>query len=475
MDNELDVEGVEKSDRPRFIVLPTATWRSAWDWFLVFFVICEHPTCAPRAMRCRRPVAVGPSPPGQCAATLRLRPPQRLRPERKQADHVCGRCARAWPVCARVPFRCERPPRALCASCADSCLAVPLQICFTYQTTPFFDALDILSDTFFIFDLMLNFRTAYNNYDGTFEMSPQKIRNKYLKSWFPIDLAASIPFDRLAPGGGSGTIGLSLAKTPRLLRISRLLKKLDMLTSARAMRLVSVMIIFLVFTHFVGCFWWLVGRLMGPNGWQFQPSIVALLLQGLDWDALLQEEGSTHVLFTEPLLVTGYDHSPAWLPQRYNATAIQEVYIKRVGLFKMCTQSPHVQRESLHPIATCSFTPFSPPPAPSRAHGWQRTHTHTLYDATAWVPLRRLSRAPHASRTCTQVPDIDVLGDDDGDEVAVAASGLDGGAGVWLRRGHLRGHHVRLLPGKRDDDDPGDNRRSSCGLIGDSNHPPPVG
>ena len=108
---------------------------------------------------------------------------------------------------------------------------MPLQICFTYQTTPFFDALDILSDTFFIFDLMLNFRTAYNNYDGTFEMSPQKIRNKYLKSWFPIDLAASIPFDRLAPGGGSGTIGLSLAKTPRLLRISRLLKKLDMLTS----------------------------------------------------------------------------------------------------------------------------------------------------------------------------------------------------------------------------------------------------
>ena len=41
MDDEMDLEGVDKVDRPRFIVLPTHPARSAWDWLLVFFVICE--------------------------------------------------------------------------------------------------------------------------------------------------------------------------------------------------------------------------------------------------------------------------------------------------------------------------------------------------------------------------------------------------------------------------------------------------
>ena len=210
-----------------------------------------------------------------------------------------------------------------------SALAVPLQICFTYKPNTSIEVLDIIVDTFFILDLILNFRTAYNNYDGTFELDPVKIRNKYLSTWFVIDLAASVPFDRMRGGSDetSSTSSLGLAKTPRLLRISRLLKKLDMLTSARAMRLVSVLIIFLVFTHFVGCFWWLIGRSMGENGWQFQPTIVPLILQDITW---MEEDR----LATVPL-ATAAEGSPGWLPAKYNATALLTIYQDRVPLPKM--------------------------------------------------------------------------------------------------------------------------------------------
>ena len=166
-------------------------------------------------------------------------------------------------------------------------------------------AVDWFVDVFFICDLMLNFRTAYVNFDGTLEIEPLKVRWHYIRSWFLIDLVASIPFEKIA-GGAQGTTALALAKMPRLLRLSRLLKKLDMFTSARAMRVFSVLIFFLIFTHFVGCFWWLVGVSQRENGWQFQPDVVPILLQDVNW---LGESR----LVSEPRMVP-MPWIPTWLP-----------------------------------------------------------------------------------------------------------------------------------------------------------------
>jgi hypothetical protein len=51
----------------------------------------------------------------------------------------------------------------------------------------------------------LNFRTAYCNNDGTFEIDPKKIRNRYCSFWFPIDLVASFPFDWVQKLRGAGS------------------------------------------------------------------------------------------------------------------------------------------------------------------------------------------------------------------------------------------------------------------------------
>jgi hypothetical protein len=94
--------------------------------------------------------------------------------------------------------------------------------------------IDRMVDVFFIFDIALNFRTAYHKPDGTFEVDYIKIRNRYLVSWFPVDLIASIPFDIFL--SDSAGASLALAKMPRLLRSFRLLKMLDKLTAARGLR-----------------------------------------------------------------------------------------------------------------------------------------------------------------------------------------------------------------------------------------------
>ena len=131
-----------------------------------------------------------------------------------------------------------------------SAATVPLDICFQYTKSLGAIIIDVFVDIFFVFDLVLNFRTAYIRFDGSYEIDPAAVRKRYLRSWFAVDLVASIPFDRLALTSQVGV--LALAKLPRLLRLSRLLKKLDMLTTARLARVASVLVFFLVFTHFVG-------------------------------------------------------------------------------------------------------------------------------------------------------------------------------------------------------------------------------
>ena len=95
-----------------------------------------------------------------------------------------------------------------------SSFTVPIQICFTLPPSPTFDIIDYMVDAFFICDLLINFRTAYDAHDGTFVRDPIKIRRKYLSSWFTLDLFASIPFDRFG-GDADSSLWFSMAKVRR--------------------------------------------------------------------------------------------------------------------------------------------------------------------------------------------------------------------------------------------------------------------
>ena len=97
-----------------------------------------------------------------------------------------------------------------------SALTVPMDVCFVFEKVAIAAVIDRLVDVYFVCDIVLNFRTALYNHDGTFEIEPGEIRRRYMRSWFLIDLVASIPFD-IFTTNAAGT-ALSLAKLPRLVR-----------------------------------------------------------------------------------------------------------------------------------------------------------------------------------------------------------------------------------------------------------------
>ena len=49
--------------------------------------------------------------------------------------------------------------------------------------------------TFFISDILLNFRTSFVNKKGEVVTDPKSIAVNYMRGWFLLDLVAALPFD----------------------------------------------------------------------------------------------------------------------------------------------------------------------------------------------------------------------------------------------------------------------------------------
>ncbi len=77
-------------------------------------------------------------------------------------------------------------------------LLVPIQIAFDITDSDTLTPLDYFVDAFFIVDLILNFFTGYYH-RGALELDYKRIRRKYIRGWFWVDLFSSIPYDLILP------------------------------------------------------------------------------------------------------------------------------------------------------------------------------------------------------------------------------------------------------------------------------------
>ena len=127
---------------------------------------------------------------------------------------------------------------------------------------------DALVDVIFACDIVINFRTAFYDEDYEMVLEWKKIRNNYMKFWFWLDFLAVFPFEQVLAIGAliagssnddsfSGVTGLF--KLPRLFRMARFLKKLDVVAAANAFRIVALMVGFCLVAHWFACIWWYVG------------------------------------------------------------------------------------------------------------------------------------------------------------------------------------------------------------------------
>jgi hypothetical protein len=163
------------------------------------------------------------------------------------------------------PLR-PRPPARLCAPCAP---AASDEKHFDY-----------FSDCFFIVDIAMSFMTTYKE-DGLYVNDRLKIVRAYAKSWFPMDVLASMPVgwftENLQPAGGhadSGTGGINkmlrmlrLFKLFRLLRLLKLFPKLLTVieTTVRIdpaiLRFLRSFLMLLLMWHIMACAYWFMVRL----------------------------------------------------------------------------------------------------------------------------------------------------------------------------------------------------------------------
>lgn len=114
---------------------------------------------------------------------------------------------------------------------------VPYEVGFGKIGGDKLEIFDYLVDAIFWIDIGLNFRTAYVDHAANMIRDGRKIAQHYLVTWFPIDLPASVPFEAIVLAFASDLdnrqlAALALLKTPRLLRLARLLRFFDRMKGA---------------------------------------------------------------------------------------------------------------------------------------------------------------------------------------------------------------------------------------------------
>eukprot|EP00944_MAST-04C_sp_MAST-4C-sp1_P013942 g13942.t1 len=131
-------------------------------------------------------------------------------------------------------------------------------------------------DSLFILDIFFSFRTAYVMENGEINWDAKSIRQNYLKTWFTIDVIASIPLElfvlvlsSLNDGVDSSQLQLKLLlrmlKLPRLFRMGRIFKYLEKFKYASTMRIIRLLVGYVLAGHWVACGFLFVCRLQDPT------------------------------------------------------------------------------------------------------------------------------------------------------------------------------------------------------------------
>ncbi|KAJ8613553.1 hypothetical protein CTAYLR_002195 [Chrysophaeum taylorii] len=151
-------------------------------------------------------------------------------------------------------------------------------------------AIGVFIDIYFIIDLALNFRTGYTVEDGLEIMDPRKCAVQYLRTWFVLDFASSVPpvVDLALRGIAKGLPEASSLKNAKLLKLGRVFKVVKVLrigkiarfsdnrsafsdfvedfvsssSSLLTMRVIFVCFCSLMLAHLLACFMKLTG-----DGW----------------------------------------------------------------------------------------------------------------------------------------------------------------------------------------------------------------
>ncbi|KAJ1522858.1 hypothetical protein ONE63_002006 [Megalurothrips usitatus] len=153
-------------------------------------------------------------------------------------------------------------------------IMVPYNVAFKNKTSEDVSLLvvDSIVDVIFFIDIVLNFHTTFVGPGGEVVSDPKVIRMNYLKSWFIIDLLSCLPYDVFNAfdhdEDGIGSL-FSALKVVRLLRLGRVVRKLDRYLEYGAAMLILLLCFYMLVAHWLACIWYSIGRSDADNGIQY--------------------------------------------------------------------------------------------------------------------------------------------------------------------------------------------------------------
>jgi len=147
-------------------------------------------------------------------------------------------------------------------------VVVPYDAAFAPAVSPERARSELLIDALFGLDILLNFATGHVDKTGRLQTDWRINAKRYLRKWFPLDLFSTLPFERIVAAASSdqGNRQLSLLaflKTPRLLRMSRLLRMFDHTRGAGLVRLMRLVLVWTLVAHWVACGYYLLAIIQG--------------------------------------------------------------------------------------------------------------------------------------------------------------------------------------------------------------------
>jgi len=167
-------------------------------------------------------------------------------------------------------------------------IMIPLRIAFeigrdTHAAVVWFD---LCVDFLFCCDIFIQTRLAYRISSNVeeYEFSLSRIRSRYLKTWFLVDLIAAFPFDLLLilrASSGDNIIVTKLLKTLRLARVAKLVKLSKIKHLRKRMedqllffsinpgvrRMLETLLLVFVISHMTACTWYFTAVSSSPNSW----------------------------------------------------------------------------------------------------------------------------------------------------------------------------------------------------------------
>ena len=146
---------------------------------------------------------------------------------------------------------------------------VPYDVAFAPTVPPARAVASTVVDCLFGMDMCLSMATGRVDKTGRLQTSWRLNFRHYARTWLATDLMGTLPLDRIvqaatAAFGAGGTAHqnltfLALLKTPRLLRLSKLMRAFDHMRGAGALRLVRLVVIWALIAHWVACAYFLLG------------------------------------------------------------------------------------------------------------------------------------------------------------------------------------------------------------------------